>query len=317
MGDFGLFLGTAVASIPVALMGWFRIREYLNFERLHVNWWPQLVRFGAPLVPASLAMYFMTTADRWFVQYYHGEEALGLFAVGAKFSLLLALAVETFRKAWWPIAMDSMHSDDGRETFRMIARLYMGIACAGVVGLTMLSPWLVRWLAAPEFYDAWRIVGILAWQAVFYGFFLIASAGIWKAERTHLNLYLMGGAALFGIGMNWLLVPSFGGMGAAIATVVTYIAWVLISMVVSESLWRVAFSYRLLFVQITSSLAFVFWYLLISPNLEFLTILCVGVVVIIFQLGSAIGLNLLRTLNVIKVNKMLQKFLGPSLKAKG
>ena len=40
--------------------------------------------FGAPLVPADLALYFMNSADRWFVQYFHGEEALGIFAVGAK-----------------------------------------------------------------------------------------------------------------------------------------------------------------------------------------------------------------------------------------
>ena len=214
-GILGFFLGAASASALVALIGWYSARDYLDFRDIHRDWWPQLIRFGAPLVPAGLALYFMSTADRWFVQYYHGEEALGLFAVGAKFSLLLALAVETFRKAWWPIAMDSMHSDDGPETFRMIARLYMGLACAGIVGLTVLSPWLVQWLTAPEFHDAWPIVGILAWQAVFYGFFLIASAGIWKAEKTYLNFYLMGGAAILGIGINWILVPSYSGNGGS------------------------------------------------------------------------------------------------------
>ena len=82
-GIMGFFLGTAAASFAAATLGWFLIREYLTFERLHVDWWPQLVRFGAPLVPANLALYFMNSADRWFVQYFHGEEALGIFAVGA------------------------------------------------------------------------------------------------------------------------------------------------------------------------------------------------------------------------------------------
>ena len=27
--------------------------------------------------------------------------------------MLIALSVEIFRKAWWPIAMDAMHGDDG------------------------------------------------------------------------------------------------------------------------------------------------------------------------------------------------------------
>ena len=69
----------------------------------------------------------------------------------------MALAVETFRKAWWPISMDAMQSDDGPETFRMISRLYMGLGVAAVIILTLLSPWLVRLLTAPAFHSAWPI----------------------------------------------------------------------------------------------------------------------------------------------------------------
>ena len=67
-------------------------------------------------------------------------------------------------------------------------------------------------------------------------------------------------------------------------------------MMVSESLWRVAFSYGSLLVQITSGAAFVLWYLSMSPNIQLVTILSVGLIVIILQLGSAIEFGKLRTL---------------------
>jgi O-antigen/teichoic acid export membrane protein len=287
-GILGFFLGAFVASIAVAVVGWFRIREYLTFERLHTDWWPQLLRFGAPLVPAGLAMYFMSTADRWFVQYYHGAEALGIYAVGAKFALLMALAVETFRKAWWPIAMDAMHSDDGPETFRLIARLYMGIGIAAVIILTLLSPWLVRWLTAPAFHDAWPLVGILAWQALFYGLFLIASAGIWKAEKTYLNLYLMSGAAVVGLLLNWALVPAFGGVGAAVATVITYFTWIVASMVISERLWLVSFPVKLMLVQITVAASLIAWFILTDLSSDFYLKVIVGSVICAFIATTAI-----------------------------
>lgn len=238
-GILGFFLGAAVSSAAVAVFGWFRIREYLAFERMHWDLWPQLLRFGAPLVPAGMAMYFMNTADRWFVQYYHGSEALGIFSVGAKFTMLATIAVTTFRQAWWPIAMDAMHSDDGPETFCMIARLYLGVACAGIVVLTCLSPWLVKWLTGPSFHDAWPIVGILAWQSIFFGFYLIVSRGIWKAEKTYLLIPIMSIAAVAGLILNWLLVPPYGGMGAAVATAIVYLIWIIASVVVSEHLWPI------------------------------------------------------------------------------
>lgn len=259
-GILGFFAGAGVASIAVAFFGWYRIREYLRFDRIHLDWWPRLVRFGAPLLPAGLAMYFMSTADRWFVQHYHGAHALGLYAVGAKFSLVMALGVETFRKAWWPIAMDSMTKDDGPETFRMIARLYMGVGTALILILTFMSPWLIKWLTGPEFHQGWPTVGVLAWQSLFYGFFLIASVGIWKTEKTYLNLYLMGGAATLGLFLNWLLVPEWSAMGAAVATALTYFVWLIASMIVSERLWYLGFPWKVLALQICIGIGFTTWF---------------------------------------------------------
>ena len=287
-GILGFFMGGLGASFLVGVLGWYRAKDYLNFNRIHTFWWPQLIRFGVPLVPAGLAIYFMSTADRWFVQYYHGETELGLFAIGAKFSILMSLAVETFRKAWWPVAMDAMHSEDGPATFRMIARLYLGVGTAAVVVLTSVSPWLVRWFTAPSYHKAWPLVGILAWQALFYGFFLIASAGIWKAERTYLNLYLMGGAAVVGLVLNWVLVPAYGGVGAALATVVTYFFWCTASMIVGESLWRVRFSWGVHLLQIAVGSIFVGWYLTRGLASSLVVGLIAGLLVVLIQLLSAI-----------------------------
>lgn len=288
-GIFGFFLGAATSSVFVALIGWYLAREYLNFRYLHSDWWPQLVRFGAPLVPAGLATYFMDTADRWFVQYYHGPVALGLFAVGAKFSMLMALAVDTFRKAWWPIAMDAMQSKDGPETFRTISRLYIGLGTSAVSLLTLLSPQLLKWLTAPVYHQAWPIVCVLAWQALFYGFFLIASAGIWKAEKTYLNLYLMSGAAAIGIFMNWLIVPKYGGLGAAIATVITYFIWILSSLIVSESLWKVNLPWRVLCSQLLTAAMFVAWYVTFYSTLQTPVAYLVAFCVVSFLLFLALG----------------------------
>jgi O-antigen/teichoic acid export membrane protein len=283
LGIFSFFIGIGIASIVFTIIGWYHVRDYLCFDRVYWSLWPQLIRFGAPLVPAELTFYLMSSSDRWFVQYYHGSGALGVFAIGAKFSMLLALVVETFRKAWWPIGLESMHSKDGPETFRMIAILYMSIAIIGIIILTVISPWLVKWMTPPEFYDAWPIIGILAWQSLFYGFFLISSAGIWKSEKMHLNFYLMCVAALVGLLLNWLLVPVFGGTGAAIATAITYFFWVLISMMVSETLWRVGFSWTVLVFQISLGAIFVTWFINDNNKSNFIFVAVIAILVIFLQ----------------------------------
>ena len=258
-GIFGYFAGSMLASACVAGVGWWLARDYLDFTRLQRDWWPRLLRFGVPLVPAGLAMFVMNTCDRWFVQHYQGDEALGLYAVGAKFALVVALAIETFRKAWWPIAMDAMYSDDGPETYRTLARMFMGVGVAAVVYLSFVSPWLVVWLTAPAFHSAWPIVGVLAWQSLLYGFYLIASAGIWKVEKTSYSMYLMAAAATLNLALNWLLTPSYGGMGAALATVTSYLVWIAATLVLSEKLWPVGFPIFLLTAQVALGAVCVAW----------------------------------------------------------
>ena len=256
-GIFGYFLGTTIASVVAAAGGWFLVRHHVDLSAWHSGWWPRLLRFGVPLVPAGIAMYAMSTCDRWFVQHYQGAAALGVYAVGAKFGLIMALGIETFRKAWWPIAMDAMHSADGPETFRSISRLFMGVGVAAVVYLAFLAPWLVEWFAAPEFHAAWEIVGTLAWPSLFYGFYLVASAGIWKCEKTRYSMLLMSAAALLNCILNWALVPRLGGIGAAVATAVAYFALVLASLLVSERLWKVGFPLTLFALQISAGVAMV------------------------------------------------------------
>lgn len=259
-GILGYFLGILCSSLLNCFLGWFLIKDYINFDKLNFKWWPKLIRFGAPLLFADIAFYFMSSADRWFIKFYNGDESLGIFSIGAKFSMLVVLVFETFRKAWWPIAMDAMHSDDGPETFRVISRIYVSIALSAVIILTYVSPSLVKLLTSSEYHSAWPIVGILSLQAFFYAFFLIACAGIWKTEKTHLNFYLMAGAALLGILLNWIFVPIYGPIGAASASALTYFVWIVATIIISEKLWYVKFPVQKLFCQVMIGVLFLTYF---------------------------------------------------------
>lgn len=264
-GIMGIFIGSLSAAIFGSLWGWWRIRKYLDWSRWHREWWPKVLKFGAPLVPAAMAMYVLNTSDRWFVSYYHGQNALGLYAVGAKFAMLIAMAVTTFRQAWWPVAMDAMHSEDGPALYRTMGRLYLGVASAGVVLLTALSPLLVRWFTPPAYFNAYPIVGILAWHSIFFGFYLIAAAGIWKAKKTVWAPFLIGVTALLNIGLNVWLVPEYGGLGAALATSISFCVWNILTLIISERLWKVGYNYGILLSQ-TMIGAGACWLILILHN---------------------------------------------------
>ena len=288
-GILGYFLGSTAASIAVALLGWFKIREYLKFNRLHVDLWPRLLKFGAPLAPAGLAIYFMNTADRWFVQNYHGEQALGIFAVGAKFAMLISFAVETFRQAWWPTALNAMNSTEGEKIFRIIAVLYIALGSTAMLCLILISPWLMNLLFGSQYIETWKIVAVIGWHSIFYGLYMVVSAGIWRTEKTYLNLVVMIISLLIGLFLNYLLVPKFGGMGAAVATSTCYGVWITITYIISQRLWKIKFSIRYGLSCLIGSFGYTYYYIIYGfKNPTISTIIAIIITILILTYAKKI-----------------------------
>ena len=263
-GILGFLMGTTLSFGIVAMIGWLGVRNYLDFGQLHLNWWPELFRFGAPLVVDSMGSYLMFASDRWFLQFYHGSDTLGVYAVSTKFAMLFGLLIEIFRRAWWPIAMELMQDENGPNTYRFISRIYTAFASAGVIGITFLAPWLVGWFAGPDYQKAFRIIGILTWQSLFYGLYMIVALGIWKAEKTYITAGVMSGAALLNILFNFLLVPSLAGLGAALSTSVTFFLWIIISALISMRLWDIHLPFKVMAFQVGLGVLVVFLFTTIN-----------------------------------------------------
>ena len=81
----------------------------------------------------------------------------------------------------------------------------------------------MRLLTQPEFYEGERVVAPLAFGGVAYAAYIVMAIGVGRAKRTQFNWVITGVAAVVNVGLNLLLIPPYGIMGAAVATVVAYV----------------------------------------------------------------------------------------------
>lgn len=243
---FGIVAGSSIA----AAAGWYGARNFLTWKRWHSEWWRPLIKFGAPLLPTGVIIYVLYNLDRWLITYYLGNSALGIYAVGSKCALLVAGVVSAFRLAWWPLAMTSLDTPSGLLFIKRVCALYVTVATAGLVLLALLSPTLVKILAAPEYHAAYPVISLLAWGSVAYGFLLVGTLGIWKKERTSWNLPLMAGAVIINTVLGFLLVPRIGIVGAGIATSASLLVASVAGLLISERLWKVGHHLGLLATQV-------------------------------------------------------------------
>ena len=260
-GISGYLKGMACASFMAMLLGWVATKDYRSWIKLDPAIWKEYLKFGIPLMPAGLMVWVTMAGDRWFVMNMLSSYDVGIYAVGAKFAMLITLGVETFRKAWWPIAMDMVHKEEGPEFFKTVSSWYIGIGSLAAVILTIISPYLVEFIADPRYYEGWKIVGVLCWGSLFYGFYLISLMGVFKSKKTYLNIYIHGFGAILNLILNYFLIIKIGLLGAAIATSISIMVNNIIGMIVSNKYYKIDWNWGLYALYISTSWIFIFWYI--------------------------------------------------------
>lgn len=269
LGVMGVFAGCAVGAFVGVLVGWFSIHENISWHKWHCDLWPKLLKFGVPLVPASIATYFLNSADRWFINYYLTSADVGIYAVGAKFALFITMLMQIFMKAFMPFSMDLLHGDRAEmdKLFEVIFRYYGGISVAIIITITGASPYIVQILAPPEYSNAFKIIGILAMSGIFFGGTYFSSLGTWKVEKTYLYSLSTFIALVTGLVLNALLIKAYGLIGASVATAIAMFTLVATSFYFSQKLWRIDFNIPLALTQTLICVSTVIVFLLSAEGL--------------------------------------------------
>jgi O-antigen/teichoic acid export membrane protein len=214
----GNFIGTLV--VYLVLLGYRRYQLGLQFNR---ELFRQMNRFGLPLVPAALALWTVNFVDRVLLNRLAGAGELGLYSLGVRVSSVVLFIFIAFRTAWPAFAYSIEDDDEARRTYGFVLTYLLLVCCWVSLALGLLAPWLVRLLAAKaEFYPASRVVSPLAFGTAAYAAYVVVSIGVSRARYTQFNWVVTGAGAALNIVLNVILIPPYGMIGAAIATVAAY-----------------------------------------------------------------------------------------------
>jgi O-antigen/teichoic acid export membrane protein len=221
-GALGVIVGNFAGTLVVylALLAVHREQLGLQFSRPLLR---EMNRFGIPLVPAALALIVVNFSDRFFLVHLTSLAEVGLYEIGVRISSAMVLLLTAFRMAWPAFAYSIEDDEEAKRTYAFVLTYLVVIASWLALGLGLLAPWLVRLLTQPDFYAGERVVAPLAFGSVAYAAYIVMAIGVGRAKRTQFNWVITGVAAAVNVGLNLLLIPPYGIMGAAVATVVAYV----------------------------------------------------------------------------------------------
>jgi O-antigen/teichoic acid export membrane protein len=220
-GPIGVIVGSFTGTLIVyaGLLAYRRRELGLEWDRPLLR---EMNRFGMPLVPSALFLWVLNFSDRFFLVRLSGPREVGLYSIGVRLASAIILLLAAFRTAWPAFAYSIEDDDEAARTYAFVLTYLVAITSWMALALGVLAPWLVQLLTTEEFYSAERVVAPLAFAAVAFGAYIVVVIGIGRARRTRSNWVITGAAAAFNVVLNLALIPEFGMMGAAVATIGAY-----------------------------------------------------------------------------------------------
>jgi O-antigen/teichoic acid export membrane protein len=221
-GARGLLLGSYVtgAVFVVAMAIEQRRRLTLRVDRPLLR---RLFRFGLPTMPAEVSLYLLNFVDRLIIVQVKGLGEAGLYSLAVKFAQAVNVLVRGFQLAWPPLAYSIRDDDEARRTYARVVTLFLAGCTWMVVGLWLLARYLLRFFAAPKFFDAYEVVGLIAVAVTLYALYMVMVVILGRTGRTEFNFPAAIAALVSNVILNLLLVPPLGIVGAGLALVASYL----------------------------------------------------------------------------------------------
>jgi O-antigen/teichoic acid export membrane protein len=244
-GPLGVIVGNFTGTLVVyfALLGYRREQLGLQFDRDLLR---RMNRFGWPLVPSALALWATNFSDRFFLVKLSSVQEVGRYSLAVRIASAMVLLLTAFRTAWPAFAYSIEDDEEARGTYSYVLT-YLLFVCSWIaLALSLLAPWLVRLLAPTnrDFWPAARVVPELAFAAVAFAGYIVMAIGVGRARRTQFNWVVTGVAAALNVALNLILIPRYGMLGAAIATVAAY-ALMFVGMTLNaQRVYRVPYQWR-------------------------------------------------------------------------
>lgn len=228
MGINGVFAGTLAGNLLAAVYALAIVHPHIG-HRISLPELRVMAAYGLPLIPSAMAMWMLQFVDRVMLTKLSSLNEVGQYAIANRLSLALLLLVSAFGIAYAPFML-SLHADD-EEAERMLRARLLTYLTAGLVTLAVIFSLFAReiiLIIAPAFHKSYQSVALVCAGTAALGFCQVPMAGIAITRRTKLFAIYATIAAVVNLGLNFLLIPAWGQVGAAAATAAGYLALALL-----------------------------------------------------------------------------------------
>jgi O-antigen/teichoic acid export membrane protein len=249
-GIRGVLVANLLHTILFAVIGCaYVVRENgFEFDRRLLK---EMVALGLPLLPSGVLMFVLNNGDRYVMQSTRGATELGLYALGYKIGRLGVMFVLTpFLKVWGAVMIQHAQKEDGQNRLPEVATYFIVAYTTFSQALAMSADEILHLIAPSAYWSATSVVPLILLSYLFWGLSTIADTAFYVKKNTKSKPFLMAVGAFVSLALYFLLIPRYGMMGGAWATLGGFFVFYVVTTIVAHRTMPIRYEYGRMLVMI-------------------------------------------------------------------
>ena len=189
-----------------------RIRDYLSF--------------GLPTIPTGMSAWVIASSDRYVIGYFLGAASVGIYSAGYGLGKLMLMPVGVLGFVL-PPALSRLYDEDRTEEVRTYLsyslKYSLALAIPFVFGAAVLAEPVLGVFSTAGIAEAgYLVVPLVALSALLLAAYSPIAQILVLVKKTRISAAIWIICALVNLGLNIVLVPRWGILGAAFTTLLAY-----------------------------------------------------------------------------------------------
>lgn len=249
-GALGYIKGSLFTSVIFFIIYLFLALREITF-RFSLTLLKPGLKYGIPLIPLAVSTWVIQGSDRFFLAQYSTLASVGLYSIAYSLAHGIGMLGFSVSQAWQPMFYSA--AGDRQEVNRLFPSLstyLLLFMLLLVLGVSLFSKEILFLMTDKKYHMAYYIIPIIASIFLFDSIYNISCCGIGFLKKTYIVSFNNILAALINIFLNFVLVPKYGMVGAAFATLAAYIFRAFSVLGISQRLYKINYEYKRCFIML-------------------------------------------------------------------
>lgn len=235
-----------VDSSIILLIGFrLKITRYIRFSFFSSKVLKKFFAYGMPLVLVNMTNSLLSLSDRYIITPFAGADQLGIYHANYTISsTLFTLILSAVMRGVFPVILKNWRQNTKEQTEQLLSqavRYYLMISLPALFGLCVLAKTISSLFLDKAYFENGFVI---IWVAAGMFFFGLAeySNKAWELNQKTRPLFFNSLiSSVVNITINLLLVPVFGYRVAAVSTALSYLLYLLLSLIRSRKILKIHF----------------------------------------------------------------------------